>query len=89
LKWVTEKSDEKTLAVTGVKLTGEKKKILITALYRSPSGNLQKCFITLTGILEQIVQKDQYIIIAGDININIQEKGCGYQQLLDVANAYI
>jgi exonuclease III len=70
------------LEVTGVELTGEKKKIVIIALYKSPSGNLEEFFITLTGILEQLVQKDQYIIIAGDFNINIQDKGCGHKKLL-------
>jgi hypothetical protein len=64
------------------------KKIVITALYRSPSGKLQESFITLIGILEQLIQKDQYIIIVRDLHINIQDKGCGHKQLLDVANAY-
>jgi hypothetical protein len=66
LKWVTERSI-KTLEVTGVDLTGEKRKTAIIALYRSPSGNIQEFFITLIGILEQLVQKDQYIIIVGDL----------------------
>ena len=41
LKWVTEKSIEKSLEVTGVELTGEKR-IVIIELYRSPSGKLQE-----------------------------------------------
>jgi hypothetical protein len=62
-KWVTQKNIEKPLEITGVELTGEKKKIVIIALYRSPSGNLQELCVTLIGILEQLAQKDQYIIL--------------------------
>jgi hypothetical protein len=40
LKWVTKKSTEKTIEVTGIELTCEKKKIIITALYRPPSGGI-------------------------------------------------
>lgn len=34
-----------------------------------------------------MVQKDHYIKLVGDLNINIQD-GCGHKQLLDIANAY-
>jgi hypothetical protein len=57
LKWITEKSIEKTFEVAGLELIGKKKKKII-ALYRSPSGVLHEFFIQLIGILEQLVQKD-------------------------------
>jgi exonuclease III len=88
LKWITEKSIEKIFEVAGIELIGEKGKIIIIALYRSPSGILHEFFIQLIGIFEQLVQKDCYTIIVGDFNINTQEDGCDRKQLLDVINAY-
>jgi hypothetical protein len=71
------KSIEKTIEVTGIELTCEKKKIIIIALYRPPSGGIHE-FTQLIDVLENIVQKDQYIIIAADLNINIQQDGSTY-----------
>jgi hypothetical protein len=38
--------------------------------------------------LENLVQKDQYIILEGDLNINIQQDGSSHKQLLDVTKTY-
>jgi hypothetical protein len=38
--------------------------------------------------LEKLVQKAQYIILVGDLNINTQEGGCSHKQFLDVTKAY-
>jgi hypothetical protein len=38
--------------------------------------------------LENRTQKDQYIILVGDLNINTQQGGSSYKQLLDVTKAY-
>jgi hypothetical protein len=41
LKWVTKKKyRKKNIEVTGIELTCEKKKIIIIALYRPPSGRI-------------------------------------------------
>jgi hypothetical protein len=62
--------------------------MIIIALYRSPSGVTCEYFIHLTDILEQLVQKDQYIILVGVLNINIQEEGCGNKKFLVFTDAY-
>jgi hypothetical protein len=33
-------------------------------------------------------QKDQYIILVGDLNVNTQQRGSSRKQLLDVTKAY-
>jgi hypothetical protein len=39
--------------------------------------------------LEKLAQKDQYIILVGDLNINTQQGvGSSHKQLLDVTKAY-
>jgi hypothetical protein len=88
LKRITEKSIAKTLKVTCIELTSAREKIIITALYRSPVSVLHEFFVHLIDILEQLLEKDCYIILVGDLNRNIQEDGCGHKQLLDVANIY-
>jgi hypothetical protein len=65
--------------------TCEKKKIII-ALHRSPSGVIQEFFIHLIDILEQLVQKDRYIILA-DLNKYPRRWVC-LKQLLEVTKAY-
>jgi hypothetical protein len=40
LKWVTKKSIEKTIEVTGIEQTCEKKNIIIIALYRPPASSV-------------------------------------------------
>jgi hypothetical protein len=52
-----------------------KEKIIYTALYRSPSHGINKFFIRVIDILEKLTQKNQYIILVGDLNINVQEGG--------------
>jgi exonuclease III len=88
LKWVAEKKCTKNLWCYWYRTNTWKEKIIIIALYRSPSGVIHEFFIHLIDILEQLVQKDRYIILAGDLNINIQEGGCSHKQLLDVTKAY-
>jgi hypothetical protein len=75
LKWITHKIIGNPLEVTNIELLGARKEIIIIALYRSPSGILHKIFIYLIHILEQLVQKNCYIITGGVLNINIQEGG--------------
>jgi exonuclease III len=84
LKWVTTKSIEKAIEVTGIEVTCKKKKITIIALYRPPSGGIHEFLTQLTDILEKLAQKDQYIILVGDFNINTQQGGSSHKQLLDV-----
>jgi hypothetical protein len=55
------KSIEKTIEVTGIKLTCEKKKIVIIALYRPPSGAIHEFYTQLIDILENVVQKEKNI----------------------------
>jgi exonuclease III len=88
LKWVTKKSRENTIGVTGIELTCKKKKVIISALHRPPSGGIYEFFTQLTDILEKLAQKDQYIVLVGDFNINTQQGGSSYKQLLDVTEAY-
>jgi exonuclease III len=88
LKWVTKKSIEKTIEVTGMELTCKKKKIIIIALYRPASGGIHELFTQLTYILEKLAQNDQYIILVGDLNINTQQGGSSHKQLLHVTKAY-
>ncbi|PNF31582.1 hypothetical protein B7P43_G00791 [Cryptotermes secundus] len=88
LNWVTGKSIEKTLEVTGMEIMCDKIKLIILALYRSPSGVMNEFFNLLIDILQQLAQKDRYIILVGDLNINTMENGCGHKQLLDIINAY-
>jgi hypothetical protein len=38
--------------------------------------------------LEKLAQKDQYIILVGDLIINTQKGGSSHKQLLDVTKAY-
>jgi hypothetical protein len=45
---------EKSIEVTGIELTLEKEKIIIIAVYRSPSGVILEFFTYLTEILEQV-----------------------------------
>jgi hypothetical protein len=60
----------------------------IIVIYRSPKGLLDDFFNCLDCILDKITQSDKGIIIMGDLNINILEKGAGYEQLTDIANIY-
>jgi hypothetical protein len=39
-------------------------------------------------MLEKLAQKDQYIILVGDLNINTQQGGSSHKQLLDVTKTY-
>jgi hypothetical protein len=66
-------------------MTSARTKIIINAL-KSPSEVLHEFVVHLIDILEQLVQKDCYIILVADININIQEDGHSHKQLSDVAN---
>jgi hypothetical protein len=50
LKWATKKVIEKTFEVTGIELTFKNKKIIIIALYRSPSGGIKEFFIHLIDV---------------------------------------
>jgi hypothetical protein len=83
-----QKSIEKNFRSYWYRTDRHKKKIIIIELYRPPSSALHGFFVHLTDILEQLVQKDCYIILLGDLKINTQEDGCGHKQLLDVANIY-
>jgi hypothetical protein len=67
LNWVTGKSIGKIFEVTVIELMSDKKKLIIIALYRSPSGVIHEFLKLLINILEQLVQKDQYIIFIGDL----------------------
>jgi hypothetical protein len=49
---------------------------------------MNEFFIHLIDILEKLTQKDQSIILVGDLNINIQEGGSSHKKLLDVTKAY-
>jgi hypothetical protein len=62
LKWITEKITEKPYRSYWCRTDRCKEKITI-ALYRSASGVLCKFFVHLIDILEQLVQKDCYIIL--------------------------
>lgn len=46
---------------------------MIVGLYRSPSGNIDNFINSLNDYLEQL-NNNEYYIIAGDININIQDQ---------------
>ena len=50
LNWVTGKSIEKTLEVTGMEIKCDKIKLIILALYRSPSGVMNEFFNLLIDI---------------------------------------
>jgi exonuclease III len=52
------------------------------------SDGIHEFFTQLTDTLEKLAQKDQYIILVGDLNINIQQGGSSHKQLLDVTKAY-
>jgi exonuclease III len=66
----------------------QKEKIIIIALYRPSSGGIHEFLTQLTDILEKLAQKDQYIILVGDLNINTQQGGSSHKELLDVTKAY-
>jgi hypothetical protein len=76
-----EQSTEETIDVTGIEFIHEKGKIIIIAVCRSPSGVIHELFTYLTEILEQVSRKYRYIIIVGDLNINIHVDGNGKKQL--------
>jgi hypothetical protein len=54
----------------------------------TPSGGIHEVYTQLIDISENLVQKDKYIILVGDLDINIQQDGSSHKQLLDVTNAY-
>jgi hypothetical protein len=64
----------------GIELTGAKKKNNNYALYRLPSNILLEFYVHLIDILEQL-EKDCHIITVGNLNLNIQEDGCGHEDL--------
>jgi hypothetical protein len=71
------KRQKQLLRVAGIELKGTKERTIIIVLYRSPSSVLHGLAIYLINILGQSLQKDCYIILAGDLNINIHDDGCG------------
>jgi exonuclease III len=88
LNWITTKSIEKTIEVTGIEIKCDNNKLIILALYRSPCGDMYEFLNLLTVILEQTVHKCGNIILVGDLNINTLENGWDHKQLLDIINAY-
>jgi exonuclease III len=78
------KSTEKNTEVTATELTCREQIILYID---QPSGVNRFFFFTnLTEILEQLVQKDRYIILVGDISINIRDVECSQKQLFEGTN---
>jgi hypothetical protein len=78
LNELQQKYIEETLEVTGIKLTGAQEKIIVNALYISLSDILLEFYVHSVDILEQLVQKDCHIVLVGNLNVNIQEDGCGH-----------
>jgi exonuclease III len=84
LDWITTKSIERSIEIVGIELM-EEKNIIIIATYRPPCGLLDEFFSCLCSILEKINKSGKRIVILGDLNINIMEKGPGSDQLADIS----
>jgi hypothetical protein len=78
----------KTVEITGIELTGARKKKKLLQYTDHLAVYYMNFFVHLINILQQLVQKDCYIILVRDLNIHIPEKRCGHRQLLDVTDIY-
>jgi exonuclease III len=54
----------------------------VITVYRSPSGELDEFFSWLHDILDPLINKGRSIILMGDLNININNKGPDSKQLI-------
>jgi exonuclease III len=73
---------EKDIEACAIKLILTNIKIIVLAVYRSPSGNFNKFLQKLDNILRILHNNKSEFIICGDVNINYLEK-CDRRQQLD------
>jgi exonuclease III len=73
---------EMDIEACAIKLISTNIKIIVLAVYRSPSGNFDKFLVKLDNILNTLQNNKSEFIICGDMNINYLEN-CDRRQQLD------
>jgi exonuclease III len=73
---------EMDIDTCAIKLISTNLKIIVLAVYRSPSRNFDKFLVKLDNILNTLHNNKSEFIICGDVNINYLEN-CNTRQQLD------
>jgi len=63
-------------------------KMVVASVYRSPSVNIKQCIENLSVLFTQLSSHSQYIILAGDLNIDLLQQSKHHTNYIDCLNDF-
>lgn len=88
LEWVSDCSIEKVIEICGVTIKGFVDNIIILAVYRPPSGDLNIFFNLLNRVLDKLINLSIKICILGDFNLDVSRSTNNVKILLDLMRTF-